>query len=62
MNKVYIGIATTSLIGLCGIIGTTVSEWVHERNADHEILKQLWWKDYYLNGPVPAAPVNPPKK
>lgn len=76
MNKWMMGLATT-VIGAMSAIGMHfVTNWVdkvngdHETlsrvnistiNADHDTLKQLWWKDQYLNGPLPAAPVAAPK-
>lgn len=30
--------------------------------SDHETLRQLWWKDQYINGQIPGAPVTAPKK
>lgn len=62
MNKWLIGIATAAILGIGGMATHRITDWIDRVDADHETLKQMWWKDYYLNGPLPAAPVTPPKK
>lgn len=58
MNKLLLGV-----IGVMGSLGITIGTlWVQGVNADREIIRQLQFKDQYLNGNVPAAPVAPVMK
>lgn len=76
MNKLLTTIGAAAILGCGGFMGWTVQGWVsrinvdHETvsrvnlvtiNDDHETLRQLWWKDQYINGAVTAAPVAAPK-
>jgi hypothetical protein len=61
-SKALIWLAGVAMTAVIGLLGTGLCWWVARVNDDHEIVKQLWWKDYYLNGPVSAAPVDSPKR
>lgn len=52
-----------SVIGFLAVILVNIgTDWVRSVNADRDILRQLQFKDRYLNGEVSAAPVALPKK
>lgn len=62
MNKAAIWMAGVAITAVVGMIATGLTWWAGRINDDHETLKQLWWKDQYINGAVSAAPVTAPKK
>lgn len=56
------GVATT-IIGAIGVsMWNDAHDWFKARNQDHQVLEQLLWKDEFLNGKIPEAPVTWPKK
>lgn len=55
--KTAIWLASAAMTIVMGLIGTFVTGWVQERNTDHEVLRELVFKDRYLHGADPIAPV-----
>jgi len=62
MNRTAIWLAGAAMTVVMGLLGTLVTGWVQNRNADHEIILELVFKDKYLHGSDPVAPVTAPTK
>lgn len=57
MNKAAIWLAGIAITAVVGISGTLITSWVQGVNSDHETLRELVFKDRYLHGSDPAAPI-----